>query len=121
MSIKTSPDIISTARVNVDVVCTVEFGPVIMESEISFLTVDAQLSRNGSTLTLTGPVLSGTRLSYTYRIESFEVNNTGEYVCTAAVSPSQSSSPYITGSAALTTKETIAFGTNVYYYTSHSK
>ena len=85
-----------------------------MESDISYLTLDAQLSRNGSTLALTGPVVSGTRLSYTYRIESFEVNNTGEYVCTAAVSPSQSSSPYITGSATLTTKATIAFGMTVY-------
>ena len=98
MSITTNPAIISTAGVNVDVVCTVELGPVVMKSDISHLTVDTQLFRNGTTLALAGPLVSGTRLSYTFRIESFKMNNIGEYVCTVAVSPSQSSSPDITGS-----------------------
>ena len=66
--------------------CTVELGPLVMESELSLLTVDTQLSRDGTPMmTPTEPRMTGTTFTYTRRFESFGRMESGNYTCTAIV------------------------------------
>ena len=53
---------------DVTVTCTVELGPSVVESDLSVLMVDAQLSRNGTPLTLTAPTVAGTTFTYTIQL-----------------------------------------------------
>ena len=85
---------------NVILTCTVELTSVIQSSEIFSLTVDAQLSRDGTLLTLAGPVVTGTTLTYTRRFEPFGRNDSGNYTCLATIGP-QSSLIYLTGNETL--------------------
>ena len=84
----------------VTLTCTVELGPVVVDSDLSLLMVDAQLSRDETTLPLTGPTVTGTTFTYTIQLNSFEWNDSGNYTCTATVRP-HSTSVYLTGSAIL--------------------
>ena len=65
----------------------IELGPSVMKSELSLLMVSAQLSRDGTPLTLTGPIVSGTTFTYTTQLISFGENDTGNYTCMATVKP----------------------------------
>ena len=67
-----------------------------MESELSLLNVSAQLSRDGTPLTLTGPTVSGTTFTYTTQLRSFGENDTGNYTCTVTVEPHPTST-YLNG------------------------
>ena len=58
-----------------------------MESDLSLLIVDAQLSRDGTPLTLTGQTVAGTTFTYTIQLDSFERSDSGNYTCTATVGP----------------------------------
>ena len=81
---------------DVTVNCTVELGPVVMESELSLLIVDAQLSRDGVPLAQTNPTVSGTAFIYITQLNSFRRNDSGNYTCTATVRP-QPTSTFFTG------------------------
>ena len=80
--------------------CTVELNSAIVVSDISLLTVEAQLSRDGTPLTLTGPTVTGTTFTYTRQFESFGRNDSGNYTCMTTITP-QPSSIYLTGSEAI--------------------
>ena len=67
-----------------------------MESEVSLLLVDAELSRDGTPLNLTGPTIAGVTLSYGAAVSSFSDSDVGNYTCTATVTP-QPFSTYLTG------------------------
>ena len=71
-------------------------GQGVLPSDLSLLIVDTQLSRDGTTLDLTGPVESGTAFTYTIQLDSFARNDSGNYICTATVRPQQPST-YLTG------------------------
>ena len=74
-----------------------ELGPSVVESDLSVLMVDAQLSRDGTPLTLTGPTVAGKTFTYTIQLESFGNDDIGNYTCTATVRP-QPPSTFLTGS-----------------------
>ena len=76
--------------------CVVELDPsiVTVESELSLLMVDAQLSRDGTPLNLLNVTISGTTFTYATMINSFGRNDSGNYTCTANVG---SNSSYLYG------------------------
>ena len=101
MTIATNPSSVTTAGTCVDVICTVEFDPAVVGTNLSLLMVDAQLSRDGTMMALTGPNIPGTRFIFSSQIMSFEMCNVGDYICTATVSL-RSAQTYITGNATAT-------------------
>ena len=72
---------------DVTVTCVVEMAQGVVDSDLSLLMVDAQLSREGTPLTLTGPTVTGTTFTYTIQLDSFGRNDSGNYNCTATVRP----------------------------------
>ena len=77
--------------------CTVELNLAILGSEIFLLTVNTQLSKNGTVLALAGPVVTaGTIFTYTIQLNSFQVNDFGNYTCTVTIRP-QPTSAYLRG------------------------
>ena len=90
---------LNTIRVigsDVRLTCAVELNPAILDSEIFLLTVDTQLFRNGTSLPLTGPTVTGTTFTYTSQLNSFQRNDFGNYTCTATVRPHPTST-YLLG------------------------
>ena len=111
MTVTTNPASITAAGTSVDVICTVEFEPAVVGTNLSLLTVNAQLSRDGTILALTGPTMTGTRFTFSSMITSFEMSSDGDYLCTATVSL-RSAQTYITGNATATGRATIALRKN---------
>ena len=110
MSVTSTPSspvnaITSTVTVN----CVVELGPSVMESDLSLLMVSAQLSRDGTPLTLTEPKASGKTFTYTRRFESFGRMESGNYTCNATVEPKPTVT-YLNGSAPLANTAIITIG-----------
>ena len=85
---------------DVTLTCVVELFSIIQSSEIFSLAVDAQLSRDGTPLTLNGPTVTGTTFTYTRLIESFGRNDSGNYTCTASIQP-RPTLIYLTGNETL--------------------
>ena len=85
---------------DVTLTCAIEFGTTVVDSDLSLLMVDAQLSRNGTPLTLTGPTVTGTTFTYTIQLDSFGRNDSGNYNCSATVKPKPTSS-YLVGEQTL--------------------
>lgn len=79
---------------DVTLTCTVEIGQGMSQSDLSLLTVDVQLSRNGTMLALTGPMVISTNFSYTIQLDSFGRRDSGNYTCTVSL---QQPSTYLTG------------------------
>ena len=75
--------------------CTVELGPLVMESDRSLLMVDTQLSRDRTPLTPTGSTVSGTTFTYTIQLNSFGRSDSGNYTCTATVRLHQPTVQYL--------------------------
>ena len=100
MSITSDPISPIIEGTNVTLACTVELSPSVMESDLSLLMVDTQLSRDGTPLTLTGPTVAGTTFTYTIQLDSFGRSNSGNYTCTVTVRP-QPLSLYINMSSTL--------------------
>ena len=71
---------------DVTLTCNVTMGQGVLPSDLSLLMVDTQLSRDGTILDLTGPVVSGTTFTYTTQLNSFGRNDSGIYAYTANVS-----------------------------------
>ena len=100
----TSSDNVGISGSSITLNCTVELDPsVIWESELSLLIVEAQLSRNGTPLTmlsLSGPTVTGTTFTFGAEVSSFNESDVGNYTCLATVTP-QASSTYLTGTRQL--------------------
>ena len=73
-----------------------ELNPAILESEVPLLRVGAQLSRDGTPLTLAGPTVTNTTFTYTTQLNLTQESDYGSYTCTATIRP-QLSSIYLTG------------------------
>ena len=73
-----------------------ELNPAILESEVPLLRVDAQLSRDGAPLTLTGSTVTNTTFTYTTQLNLTQESDYGNYTCTATIRP-QLSAIYLTG------------------------
>ena len=86
------------------VTCTVEMGEGVSQSDLSLLMVDAQLSRDGTLLALSGPTVTGTTFTYTIQLDSFGRNDSGNYTCTATVRP-QPTLAYLTGNSVMSTAQ----------------
>ena len=81
--------------------CIVEMNPVVLESELSLLRVDALLIRpDGTILDLANPSISGTTFTYTTQVTTLGDSDVGNYICTATVR-SQAKSTYLAGTGAL--------------------
>ena len=93
--------------------CILELNSVIEAFEIFSLMVDVQLSRDGTPLTLTGPTLTGTAITYTTQLNSFGRSDSGNYTCTATVRP-EPSLIYVTGSETLS--DTVYIKAGILWY-----
>ena len=111
MVVTSNPSLIPNAGTSVNVTCTVVLGPAVSQSDLSLLMVDAQLSRDGTPLALTGPTVTGTTFIYTVQLDSFEMSDVGDYSCTATVSL-VSNSTFISGSGTANGRSTISIGTD---------
>ena len=83
-----------------------------MASEIRLLMVDTQLFRDGTLLTLTGPIVSGTTFTYTTQLKSFGRSDSGHYTCAASVRL-EPTLTYLTGNEILSTTVNIKAGMTV--------
>ena len=82
---------------NVTVTCTVELGPLVMnESDLSLITVEAQLFRDGNELTQASSQVNGSTYTFGFMVSSFGESDNGNYSCSATVRPLPSS-PHLTG------------------------
>ena len=73
---------------DITVNCTVELGPGVMESELSLLMVDVQLSRDGIIMrNLSNPMIFSTTLTYTTVLNPFFRSDSGNYTCVATIRP----------------------------------
>ena len=82
----------STVRVT----CTVELSPAVVDSDLSAIVVDTQLSRDGTPLTVTHLTVADTIFTYTIQLDSYGWNDSGNYTCTATVRPQPHSTFLIT-------------------------
>ena len=99
---------------NVFVNCTVKLDPAVMESELSLLMVDVQLSRDGTPPTLSDPTVTGTTFTYTTQLNTFGRNDSGNYICTATIR-SQLISTYFIQSSALNDTFRVTIGDNIHW------
>ena len=71
--------------------CILEFGQLVMESELSLLMVDVQLARKGMdtmrNLSDSNPMTSGTTLTYSTVVNSFSRSDSGSYSCVVTIRP----------------------------------
>ena len=99
---------------NITLMCLIKFGPAVMEPDLSLLMVRTQLSRDGTTLDLTGPVVSDTTFTYTIQLNSFGRNDSGNYSCTATISSGKT--PHLVGNKTVTDYLKISTGCIIYIY-----
>ena len=71
---------------DITLICMVKMDERVLEADLSLLEVDAQLSKNGAPLSLTGPSVTGTTFTYTAQLNSFGRSDSGNYTCIANVS-----------------------------------
>ena len=93
----------------VTLTCTLMLSSAVVASDVSLLMVDAQLSRDGTPLTLTRPTVSGTSFIYATQFNSFGRTDSGNYTCSATVRP-QPNAVYLTGNEMLTSVINIETG-----------
>ena len=97
---------------DVTLTCTLELNSAIAASEILLLMVDAQLSRDGTPLTLTGPTIRDTTFTYTRWFETFGRSDSGNYTCAATVRPDLALT-YVTGNETLLATVNIKAGITI--------
>ena len=91
VTINSNPPSLILDGTDVTLTCSVTMGREVLPSDLSLLMVDAQLSRDGTILNPTGPIVTGTTFTYTIRLDTFGRNDSGNYNCTANVTLLQSS------------------------------
>ena len=76
---------------DVNLSCRVKLSPLVVESDLSVILVDAWLSRDGTRLNLTdSPTIAGTTITYNILLDLFGWRDSGNYTCTATIrSPSK--------------------------------
>ena len=94
---------------DVTLTCAIEFGTTVVDSDLSLIIVDAQLSRDETPLTLTGSTVTGTTFTYTIQLDSFGRNDSGNYTCSATVRPKPTSS-YLVGEQTLSNEVRVTTG-----------
>ena len=100
MSVTSSPSDPVSVTSTVTVTCTVKLNSAILESDLSLLMVTAQLTHpNGTVLSLSNSV-TGTTFTYTTQLNSFRRGDSGNYTCTATITP-QPVATYLTGTGVL--------------------
>ena len=77
---------------SVTVTCTVELNSAVLESDLSLLMVSAQLTHPNGTILSLSNTTRGITFTYTTQINSFRRSDSGNYLCTATVSPLPSNS-----------------------------
>ena len=85
---------------DITLTCILVLNSAIVISDLSLLMVDAELSRNGTPLTLSGRIMTDTTFTYTTQLNPFGRSDSGNYTCTATVRP-QPTSIYLTGNETL--------------------
>ena len=89
----------------VTLTCTVTMNQAVRESDLSWLMVEARLTRpDGTMLSLLNPVISGTTFTFTTRLSPFGRSDAGNYMCRATVRPQTSVSSYLTASNTVTSQ-----------------
>ena len=88
-------------------------GQGVLQSDMSLLMVDVQMSKDGTMLAPTGPIVTGTTFTYTIQLDSFGRRDSGNYTCTATVSLRQPST-YLTGMDALSAVAKVVTGEQVW-------
>ena len=78
-----------------------ELSPAVRESDLTLLTVDVQLLRDGIPMTLTGLTVTGTTFIYSTQFNSFDRIDSGNYTCVATVRPQPMASAYIVTSESI--------------------
>ena len=96
VTVTSNPSSLILDGTDVTLICTVQIGQGILQSDLSLLMVDVQMSRDGTILTLTGPTVTDTTFTYTIQLDSFGRRDSGNYTCKTAVSLQQPSI-YLTG------------------------
>ena len=89
---------------DVTLTCTLGLNSTIAASDLSLLSVDVQLSRNGSPLTRTDPTVTDTALIYNIGLNSFSITEVGNYTCNATIRP-RSNATYLNVNASLLSNE----------------
>ena len=75
----------------VTVTCAVELSAAVTETDLSLLTVNAQLTGGGNTPTSSGPTISGSTLTYSFSLGPFMRTGSDNYTCTATIGPTDPS------------------------------
>ena len=94
---------------DVTLTCTLVLNSAIVVSDLSLLMVDAQLSRDGTPLTLSGRTITGIVYTYITQLNSFGRSDSGNYTCIATVRPQQTST-YLTGNETMSSIISIKAG-----------
>ena len=98
VTVRISPDNPVRVGSTVTVTCEVELSVAVIVTELSLLTVNAQLTGGGITLTSSGPTISGSTLTYSFSLGPFMRTDSDNYTCTAIISsPSSFLTPAATG------------------------
>ena len=102
----------AVVRSDITLTCTLVLNSAIIGPENALLMVDAQLSRDGTPLTLTSLTVTGTTFTYTSAVNSFGRSDSGNYTCTATIRP-RPSLTYLIGNEMLSTAINIRAGIKV--------
>ena len=102
-------DVTGVVGSDITLTCTLVLNSAIMGSENALLMVEAQLSRNGTSLAIASRSITGTTFTYTTQLNSFGRSDSGNYTCTATVRP-QPTAVYLTGNEILSSSINIRAG-----------
>ena len=94
---------------DITLTCTLVLNSAIVISDLPLLMVDAELSRDGNPLTLSGRTMTDTTFTYTTQLNPFGRSDSGNYTCTATVRL-QPTSIYLTGNETLSSTIDIKAG-----------
>ena len=94
---------------DITLTCTLVLNSAIMGFENALLVVEAQLSRNGTSLAIASISVTGTTFTYTTQLSSFERSDSGDYTCTATIWP-QPTAVYLTGNEILSSNINVRAG-----------
>ena len=96
VTVRSSPGNPVRVGSTVTVTCEVELSTSVIASELSLLTVNAQLTGGGNTPTSSGPTISGSTLTYSFSLGPFMRTDSDNYTCTATIdSPSSFLTPAV--------------------------
>ena len=96
VAVRSSPGNPVQVGSTVMVTCVVRLSAAVTETELSLLTVNAQLTGGGNTPTSSGPTISGSTLTFSFSLGPFMRTDSDNYTCTATIdSPSSFLTPAV--------------------------